>query len=81
MKYSKLTYSRSIFQQVLSIALMGTPLVALSVLLLPLITTPVLAEGSRSMYPSGATGNRANLDQRTSTIVNNQLTARTILKV
>ena len=41
MKYSKLTYSRSIVQQVLSIALMAQPsVVALSALLLPLIAAP-----------------------------------------
>ena len=41
MKYSKLTYTRSIFQQVLSIVLMGAPsVIGLSALLLPILATP-----------------------------------------
>lgn len=41
---------------------------------------PVGAEGSRSLYPSGATGNRANLEWRTSNYAS-LLKRRTLLKV
>jgi hypothetical protein len=43
---------------------------------------PALAEGSRTMYPSGATGNRAHLDQRsTTTLAGGAIRARSIFKV
>lgn len=46
----------------------------------------VRAEGSRNLYPTGATGNRANIEWRTSsygatTPVDNSLRRRTLLKV
>ncbi len=43
---------------------------------------PALAEGSRTMYPNGASGNRANLHQAsTSQLLGGKLKARTLLKV
>jgi uncharacterized repeat protein (TIGR01451 family) len=55
---------------------------ALALCVLGVWVQPVHAEGSRTMYPSGATGNRANLDQRsTSTLAAGKLRARTIFKV
>lgn len=44
-------------------------------------TLPASAEGSRSLYPSGITGNRANLEWRTSNYANGLLKRRTLLKV
>jgi hypothetical protein len=43
---------------------------------------PALAEGSRTMYPSGAPGHRANLQQNTdSQLLGGKLKGRTLLKV
>lgn len=66
----------------------GKPLVSLafSLCALGLWMQPVQAEGSRNLYPNGATGFRANLEWRTSrygptTPVNNSLLRRTLLQV
>lgn len=39
------------------------------------------AEGSRTLYPAGATGNRSNLEWRTDSLYGGLLTRRTLLKV
>lgn len=55
--------------------------IALGLLTPVLGTLPAIAEGSRSLYPSGITGNRANLEWRTSNYANGLLKRRTLLKV
>jgi uncharacterized repeat protein (TIGR01451 family) len=59
-----------------------TPLgsLALSLCALSLWMQPVQAEGSRTLYPSSATGNRANLEWRTD-FWGNLIKRRTLLKV
>ncbi|OCQ96388.1 hypothetical protein BCD64_03350 [Nostoc sp. MBR 210] len=52
----------------------------ISLCALSLLIQPVQAEGSRTLYPSGATGNRANLEWRTD-LWGGLIRRRTILKV
>ncbi|GBE90456.1 lamin tail domain-containing protein [Nostoc cycadae] len=68
-----LLYRRKCYQRLFNS--LGLSLLALSV-----CSQTVRAEGSRTLYPSGATGNRANIEWRNSTY-GNLVQRRTLLKV
>ena len=77
-RFSSISPQRIPWRKVLTPIGSGLALGALSLNLFQVL--PASAEGSRSLYPSKATGNRASLEWRTSNYAN-LLTRRTLLKV